>query len=320
MDGAERSTQQRDQLALAAAVARRHLIGGESKSEIAADLGLSRFKVARLVDAAHQAGLVRIEVRDPTGPEDELAEQLRRQLGLRRAVVVPGTGTVVERRRALGEAAARLLCELLGPDDVLGLPWSRGVHDMVNALQDLGLRPPAVPVIQLSGALATGSDDSSTVDVVRRASRVLQAERKVFFAPLVMPDADAAAILRREPSVREALAAADRVTVAVVGIGAWTAGESTIFDEVDSGTRRQVSRTGTIGEVAGLTFDAAGQAVGTPLGDRLVTVSPEQLAAVREVMGIAQGPGKVAAIRAVATSGLVTSLVTTAPTAELLLR
>ncbi|AXH94942.1 sugar-binding transcriptional regulator [Ornithinimicrobium avium] len=307
-----------DDLVLAATVTRRHLVAGESKVDIAADLGLSRFKVARLIDQAHAAGLVRIEVEDPRGSSERLAQQLQERLGLRHAAVVDSTGRSPT-PGAVGEAAARLLCGLLDPDDVLGLPWSRGVHQMVNALQSLGMRPPPVPVVQLSGALATGSEDSSTVDVVRRAARVLQGGRTVFFAPLVMPDADAAATLRREPSVTAALAAADTVTVAVVGVGAWSAGSSTVFDAVDATTRREVSRAGGTGEIAGRTFAAAGDLVVSPLDERLVSLSGDQLRGIDEVVAIAHGPDKVEVLRAAVAGGLVTSLVTTSATAELLL-
>ena len=307
-----------EELVLAAAVARRHLVDGESKVDIAADLGLSRFKVARLVEHAHRAGLVRIEVRDPAGPEEALAQQLCTELGLRDAAVVAPAGEASV-RASTGEAAARLLCRLLDADDVLGLPWSRGVHAMVNALQSLGLQPAPVPVVQLSGALAMGAEDSSTVDVVRRASRVLQGGRTVFFAPLVMPDAEAAASILREPSVAESLAAADRVTVAVVGVGAWTAGASTVFDAVDAATRRDVSRAGAVGEVAGRTFGTSGALVDTPMGERIVALSGRQLQQIDEVLAIAHGAVKVEAVRAAVAGGLVTSLVTTRSTAELLL-
>ncbi len=48
--------------ALAADVARRYYIDGATKSEIAGELGLSRFKVARVLDQARTSGLVRIEL------------------------------------------------------------------------------------------------------------------------------------------------------------------------------------------------------------------------------------------------------------------
>ena len=50
---------------LTATVARRYYLDGASKSDIAAELGLSRFKVARLLDRARATGLVRIELDSP---------------------------------------------------------------------------------------------------------------------------------------------------------------------------------------------------------------------------------------------------------------
>ncbi len=52
------------QLILLASIARRYFLDGRSKVEIAEEFGLSRFKVARLVDLAQDSGLVHIEIRD----------------------------------------------------------------------------------------------------------------------------------------------------------------------------------------------------------------------------------------------------------------
>ena len=49
-------------LVLSATVARRYYFDGVSKSDIATELGLSRFKVARLLGHARASGLVRIEL------------------------------------------------------------------------------------------------------------------------------------------------------------------------------------------------------------------------------------------------------------------
>ena len=48
-----------------AAVARRHYLHGRSKVEIADELDISRFKVARLLESARERGLVRIEIVPP---------------------------------------------------------------------------------------------------------------------------------------------------------------------------------------------------------------------------------------------------------------
>ena len=49
-------------LVLSATVARRYYLEGASKSDIATELGLSRFKVARLLEGARASGIVRIEL------------------------------------------------------------------------------------------------------------------------------------------------------------------------------------------------------------------------------------------------------------------
>ena len=49
-------------LALATTVARRYYLDDRSKIEIAAELKLSRFKVARLLELARSSGIIRISI------------------------------------------------------------------------------------------------------------------------------------------------------------------------------------------------------------------------------------------------------------------
>jgi len=71
-----------------ATVARRYYLDGASKSEIAAELGLSRFKVARMLDRARTSGLVRIELHYEGEIDLDLSVRLGTQYGLRRCLVI----------------------------------------------------------------------------------------------------------------------------------------------------------------------------------------------------------------------------------------
>lgn len=298
---------------LAAAVARRHLIDGESKVDLATSLGISRFKVARLLEAARESGMVRIEVVSPLGIDTDRSARLREALGLEHCVVVPGSGAQAD--PGVSAAAAALLSEVVTDKDVLGLPWSRSVSRMVDALESL----PRIPVVQLSGAMVTPEEDSSSVDVVRRAARIAGGGRHVFYSPLLLDDAASAEVMRRQPPVREALDRVADVTLAVIGLGAWTPGTSTIHDVLKPADRRAVARSGAVGEAAGVFFDADGALVDTPLTGRIVGLTGEQLHGIRHVIGIAHGADKVEAIAAAVRGGLIDSLVTTADTADALL-
>ena len=121
-------------LARAALVARRYYLDERSKVEIAGELGLSRFKVARLLDIARDSGLVRIEIGHPGLIDVDLAAQIMDRFGLEHAVVVDTQDDHAESmRRHLGQVAAELLAEVIGPEDVLGVAWSRAVGAMAKS-------------------------------------------------------------------------------------------------------------------------------------------------------------------------------------------
>lgn len=304
------------ELVMAAGVARRHYLLGQSKVEIAEALGISRFKVARLLDVARETRMVRIEI-VPVGDLDlDRSARLQERFDLHHAVVIDGVGLepamLYER---LGSAAAQLLSEILTEDDVLGLPWSRSVDSMTRALRNA----PRVDVVQLSGALDVPGHDGSAVDIVRRVARITGGEASVFYAPLLLDDAVGAATLRREPHVARVLARASGVTTAVIGVGAWSPGLSTVFDAATESDRQDVAEAGVVGEMGGVFFDAKGQIVEPSLSERIVSMQPEDLLGIREVVAIAYGAAKAEAVAGALAGGLAGSLVADSSLADALL-
>ena len=99
---------------LTASVARRYYLDGRSKVEIAEEFGLSRFKVARLLDDARASGLVRIEIGHPGAIDVELSGRLQDALGLQHCVVVDTPDERPGRRCA--SSSARAAAELLDRD------------------------------------------------------------------------------------------------------------------------------------------------------------------------------------------------------------
>jgi len=293
-------------LVLTATVARRYYLDGESKSDIAASLGLSRFKVARLIDHALATGLVRIEI-DSQGEIDlDLSVRVSAAYGLRHCVVIDAPeedDTAL--RSTLGRAAADLLEEIVEPGDVLGLSWARALMAMRTALTRL----PRCDVVQLTGSLSLPSDDSP-IELVRDVARRSDGEAFVFYAPMVLPDAATARVLRTQPEIARAIEAYPRVTKAVVGIGAWASGLSTVADSVSDAEREEIHALGVRGELSGVQFDADGRPVISTLTERLIGIDAERLHAVPEVIAIAYGVPKASAVRAAIRGGFVTSLVT----------
>jgi DNA-binding transcriptional regulator LsrR (DeoR family) len=314
------------ELIQAAAMARRFYLQGRSKVQIAEEFGVSRFRVARVLDRALETGLVRIDIRTPDELDAERSDALRARYGLHHAVVV----TAHEEEGlpdpvGLGGSAARLIGELVEDGGVLGLAWGNAVNATAGALTAL----PPCTVVQLTGVYDGGPRGTGTpgvppgqagsVESVRRAARIAGGDALPIYAPLVLPDTGTAATLRAQPGVARVFAEFPRVRVAVVSIGAWGPGVSTVYDSLGSEEREGYAESGVVGEMAGLLFDAGGALVAPELTDRCIAIGADALDAVPEVLAIAGGVRKARAIGAALRSGLITSLVTDSAVAERLL-
>src|SRR4051795_4788676 len=142
------------QVVLMASLARGYFIRGRSKVELAEEFGLSRFKVARLIDEARDSGLVRIEISHHGEIDVDLSARLGERFQLMHSIVVDTPeDDAASLREHLGRAAAQLLSEVVTSKDVLGLAWARAVSAMARSLPRL----PGTPVVQLTGALALPS-------------------------------------------------------------------------------------------------------------------------------------------------------------------
>ncbi len=299
--------------ALLAEIARRYYLQDASKVDIGRSLGISRFKVARLLDEARTRGVVTITVNAPLGVDAELSVGLASALGLAPCTAVgsePG-GSAAQARLDVAEVAARLLPDMLRPGDRLGLTWSRTVDLLVDALTWL----PPCTVVQLAGTQYAASG-SATVEVARRAADLSGGRAYPVHAPLLLDDPSAAAVMRRHPVIATTLAMADDLDVAVVSIGAWRPDGSTMWDSVDQAQRDEGLAGGAVAEVSGRLLDAQGRPVVTSLDDMVIGATLSQMLGARRRVGLVAGRHRAAAVRAVVRAGLVTDLVVSAEVAH----
>jgi DNA-binding transcriptional regulator LsrR (DeoR family) len=299
-----------------ASLARGHFIRGKSKIELAEEFGLSRFKVARLIDEARDSGLVRIEVRHHGEIDVDLSARLGERFGLTHSIVVDTPeDDAASLREHLGRAAAELLGEVITPADVLGLAWARAVSAMVRSLRPL----PGTAVVQLTGALALPDRRDTSVDVVRDVATSSGGMAHLFYAPFTVPDPATARVLRQQPEVARAFDQLPSVTKAVAGIGLWAPGQSTLYDSSSDSDREVLRRLGVCADISGVFLDADGEPVDTELAERMIGINHEQMRAIPELIAIPYGVAKAPALRAALRSGLIGGIVTHTALAQLML-
>lgn len=287
-----------------AAVARRFHVDGKSRVEIADEFGISRFKVARLLEQAVDAGVVTITIHDQSSMDDALSTRVAEHLRLDQVVVINAYGHPDEVRSQVGAAAAELLTSTIERDEVVGLAWGRSIAAMTEALTTL----PKVTVVQLTGTV--GSElTQSPVEMVRRVADRSGGVARPIFYPMLVDDAETARALKRQSDLSAAMNLFDQVTTAVLAVGSWEPPLSQLRDVASAAERQELQKQGVRAEVAGILVNDHGDVVAPDFTDRMVTIGVDQLRRIPRVIGVVSDERKAKAVAAVARGGLVTSLV-----------
>ena len=284
-------------------------IGGLSQDEVGQRLGLSRFKVLRLLSEARAAGEVVVSLDPRSTGTLALAEDLRLRHGLADVLVAPEVGADAARvRRAVGAVAARWLARAAGAGAMtVGVGWGRTLSAMADALT--GLHNPELRVVSLMGAMVrTGPE--GPIDVCARIAAVAGGQALFLPAPFLADTVADAAVLMRQRAVREALEAARGARHMIVSVG--EGGREALLTTsgvLDAADLAALEAAGVVADTTGKFLRADGTLAPVDLNDRTPAIGIEDMRAA-EVTLLAAGPAKAAAVRAVLRAGLVDRLVT----------
>lgn len=211
-----------------AEVARLYYVRQLTQQQIAERLGVSRFKVNRLLDQARSEGVVRFQIEEPFPVDDALASQLEERFGLEQALVV---------EEGVAGAAAELLPRLLRPRDVLGVAWGDTLARMTAHLPPA---PARVPVVQVCGAIEGLVAGTGPTELAARYAAWTGGR----FHPLEAPAVADERALRR--AVRPTTDIFDRVSIVLLGIGARSDGAGHLLVHVFDEDGRILSKERTI--------------------------------------------------------------------------
>lgn len=299
---ASRLTEEQE-LTLAARVAEAYYLDHSPMVQIAERHSITRFQVARLLQLARQRGIVTIEIHRPGVIDDELSNAVREELGLTRAIVLSGAS--VAPRHEIGIALAEVVSATVQPEDIVGLTWSR---TLVETMRNLKHLEPAT-LVQLAGHLADEITLPGSVESIRRAAEISGGTAYPIYAPLLAPDGYVAHALSQQPDVAMAFDFYDKLTLAVISIGSWGEGTSSIYDAASEQERARGVAAGVVGEISGRLFDAEGALVPQVLDERVIAITLPQLAAVPHVIASGYGASRAAATRAAAKASLIQTLI-----------
>lgn len=286
---------------------RRHL----SHKEIAANLGISRFQVARLLRAAHDAGYISVNILEPERWHSDLEVELEERLGLKAVVIVDGEDVdESELQSRVADAAGRFLQEQALDGAVIGISLGETVQRLVAQL------PARVPgkaeVVQLIGGRGQASAEVSSITLAIDLARRFGTEPHLLFAPAIV-DSGQREVLLAHDDLRATFDKFTQLHIAVLGIGSLTEPTTSRLrygGVIDDDLHTELLRRGAVADVLSYVLTDDGEILSSGLEERTISIGLDDLRHTPHRIGVASGWRKSRAVRAAIASGLVNILVT----------
>lgn len=289
-----------------------HYRRGLSQTEIAANLRLSRFQVARLLRAGLEQGYVTVKILEPASWHSDLERAIEERYGLKAAIVVDNDGLGGEEiKLRVADAAGRYLIDLLDDGDVLGVSLGSTVQALIDQLPDRIRKQ--VEVVQLIGGSSRMESELNSMILAALLARRFRSRSHLLFAPALVSHGDLRESLLADGTIESTFAMFRRLTVAVLGVGAFAQGGTSrlVYSGiVDDALLPKLLARGAVGDVLSYVYRADGTVLPGGVDDRLIAIPLDDVLRVPHRIAVAAGRAKARAIAGALRGGLVNVLVT----------
>ncbi len=290
-------------------IARLHYEHGYTHQQIANTLGLSRVKVTRMLAEARRRGIVEIRIHSDETIFTSLEVELCEHFGLKSAWIAPTLESREGQLNALGvlgAAAAQAFIDL-------PITVAVGLSETVGRIAShVNPDNPARALFVAATGNRLGTEEwAQPGEAARSLAEAFGGRWQQLPAPLVASNKESADLIKREPVVAEALAMARNADVALFGVGGLERGAGIITDDPSSWLRLQeLAQAGAVGNISAGFFDGAGVPVQSPLNERIIGLSLEDLRKIPTRVAVAGGTSKEAALAGTLAGGYANILVT----------
>jgi DNA-binding transcriptional regulator LsrR (DeoR family) len=281
-------------------------------AEVGARFSLSRHKVSRMLQEAEEVGVVRIDIRSPSGQASNVERAVEAGLGIKTCVIASVERNLApeEIKRRTCAVGAEFLREIIQDNGAIGIGWGSTTFELVNQFEPSNL--PGAQVIQITGGNKRISHLFDCQEVTRRLAEKLGTTPLLLHAPGIVDRKETRDLLLGESSIADIIKLFPILDMAIVGIGSLVPAEASML--LSSGyvgvpEQAALKRAGAVGDVFSYFVNAAGDVVKTELYDRLIAIGLDDLKRIPTRIGVATGPIKAKAVVAAARGGFVNTVI-----------
>jgi deoxyribonucleoside regulator len=285
-----------------------YYLENRTQSEIAKIMGISRPQVSRLLTEARKEGIVKIEINaDFANTVTNISEDLKKKYSLKNVVVADenlSNGTIP----SIASAAAGFLSGYIKDGQIIGISWGRTLYETVEKIVFNGkyINTTFVPLI---GGVGQMRHEYQMNTIVEKISNAFHSNRYYLFAPAFLESSKTLQMMLEDNSIKSVVEIWNKLDVAIVGIGEPISLSNAFRNIYDKNFLASLLKQSAVGDIAARFFTASGEPCKFE-SENILGISLEQIKKVPEVIGIAGGKEKAAAIHAAIKARYISSLVT----------
>ena len=293
-----------------------YYVDGLTQEDLSKQFSLSRAKIGRLLKRAQEEGIVEIRVKHHPRDTRELERELIARFGIEKAIVSINHKDQDKQRELLAGLVASHLDRILANDMIVAVGMGRNI----NAISEHAISSTqrSSTFVCAIGGFYRGGEIMNADHISRRLAARFGGDSETLYAPALVGDPEVRKGLLNNDAVKPTLDKARRAHVALVGIGDINEDSNMVrtgwfsTDEI-----AELRQCGAVGDLMGYHFiDMAGRPVITPVRDRVIGLSLEDLKHIPNVIAVASENTKTTAVLGALRTGVITTLATTEAIAQ----
>jgi deoxyribonucleoside regulator len=290
-----------------------------TQGEIATRLGFSRVKIHRMLRAAKDMGIVKIQINTGSLGYVDFENQLMVKYNLRDVIIVPSQVDKSDQYLSLARGAIEWLSPQLASGIKIGLGLGRTISHLPQVFESS--RQIDCTFAEIVGAASDHSQGFAPYNITSRMAEIVGGKAEFFYAPTYVSSPELKKSLVAEPSIQRSLERARECDIVIQSIG--PVDQSALLYVhgllTDKGLQ-ELRDIGAVGDALGHYFDANGQEVEAAINQLVIGIDLEDLRRISWSVLIAGGEEKEAAIDAALKGELFNVLITDTDTADNLLQ
>ncbi|MDO4856274.1 MAG: sugar-binding transcriptional regulator [Limosilactobacillus gorillae] len=308
-----------NQLRMVVKIARFYYLDKLSQTEIAKQMGISRPTVSRYLQHASEYGIVNIQINDPFDSVTVLSQQLAEKYHLGRVVIASQVGeTNSQILDKLGEAAAKLLQEIVEDGDTIGLSWGRTMAAVANHL--LPSDKKGVCTVYLKGTVANSSRNNYASLIANGFNQAFETQTEILPVPVIFDNQATRDVVLKDRFIGKVMQKAIDCEIAVFTVGT-TRDDAMLFKlgYLNPMMIRHLQKE-AVGDIISQFVDQDGRIVDPELTRRTVALPLEKLKTKKHSVLVAGGITKLPVLHAALVGGYAKELVTDLENAKQLVK